>query len=136
MITLGNISHKRSPRSTTAPYWNCGILTDRTINCNKPDIIVRDNNVVNIIEVSVPHDINIAVKERDKRLKYQDLRIEIERMWNVKAEVTPVVIGHSGMVKKGMEACITKISPHLRMYDIQKAAILGTTRLIRKNLGH
>nr|XP_054760688.1 uncharacterized protein LOC129266956 [Lytechinus pictus] len=28
------------------------------------------------------------------------------------------------MVKKGMEACITKISPHLRMYDIQKAAIL------------
>ncbi|XP_063967036.1 uncharacterized protein LOC135156948 [Lytechinus pictus] len=117
-------------------YWNCGILTDRTINCNKPDIIVRDNNVVNIIEVSVPHDINIAVKERDKRLKYQDLRIEIERMWNVKAEVTPVIIGHSGMVKKGMEACITKISPHLRMYDIQKAAILGTTRLIRKTLGH
>ena len=117
-------------------YWNCGIMTDRAINCNKPDIIVREGNKVNIIEVSVPHDINIAVKERDKRLKYQDLRIEIERMWNAKAEVTPVIIGHTGMVKKGIESLITKISPNIKIYDLQKEAILGTTRMIRKTLGH
>ena len=111
-------------------------MTDRAINCNKPDIIVREGNKVNIIEVSVPHDINLAVKERDKRLKYQDLRIEIQRMWNVKAEVTPVIIGHTGMVKRGIESLITKISPNIQIYDLQKAAILGTTRIIRKALGH
>ena len=116
-------------------YWNCGIMTDRTINCNKPDIIVREGNRVNIIEISVPHDINLAVKERDKRLKYQDLRIEIERMWNVKAEVTPVIIGHTGMVKKGIEGLVSRISPNIQVYDLQKAAILGTTRMIRKTLG-
>ena len=106
-------------------YWNCGILTDRTINCNKPDIIIREGKKVNIIEISIPHDINIAVKERDKRLKYQDLRVEIERMWNVKAEVTPVIIGHTGMVKKGIKRLINKISPNLQVYNLQKAAIPG-----------
>ena len=116
-------------------YWNCGIPTDRTIPCNKPDIVVRDKNDVNIIEVSVPHDYNIAVKERDKRTKYQDLRIEIERMWGVKAVVTPVIIGHTGMIKKGMDACINKISQNLHVYNLQKAAILGTARLIRKTIG-
>ena len=52
-------------------------------NCKK-HIVFRDKNTVNIIEVTVSHDINIAVKERDKRLKYQDLdqdryREDVER---------------------------------------------------------
>jgi len=32
----------------------------------------------------------------EKIEKYQDLRLEIQRMWNIKARVVPIVIGALG----------------------------------------
>ena len=38
--------------------------------------------------------------ETDKILKYKDLTTEIQRMWNVKTKVIPVIIGATGTVSK------------------------------------
>jgi hypothetical protein len=39
-------------------------------------------------------------KEDEKILKYEDLTIEIQRMWNVKTEVIPVITGATGTISK------------------------------------
>jgi hypothetical protein len=39
-------------------------------------------------------------KESEKILKYKDLIIEIQRMWKVKAKVTPVKIWGTGTISK------------------------------------
>jgi hypothetical protein len=36
-----------------------------------------------LIDVAVPGDRNVIQKEAEKILKYKDLTIEIQRMWNV-----------------------------------------------------
>jgi hypothetical protein len=44
----------------------------------------------------------VVKKEAEKILlvKYKDLIIEIEHMWNVKTKVTPVIIGATGTISK------------------------------------
>jgi hypothetical protein len=39
-------------------------------------------------------------KEADKILKYKNLTIEIQRMWNVKTGAIPVIIGATGTISK------------------------------------
>ena len=48
-------------------------------------------------------------KEADIILKYTDHITEIQRMWNVKAKVIPVIIGATGAISK-----ITQTVPEQR----------------------
>jgi hypothetical protein len=82
--------------------WHQQVQTDRTIPNNKPDIIIRDNEkgTCMLIDVAIPGDGNVIKKEAEKILKYKDLIIEIQRMWNVKTKVTPVIIGATGTISK------------------------------------
>jgi len=73
--------------------WNQQVQTDRTIPNNKPDIIIRDNETGTcmLIDVAISVDRNVIKKEAEKILKDKDLTIEIQRMWNVKIKVIPVI---------------------------------------------
>jgi hypothetical protein len=50
------------------------------------------------IDVAIPADRNVNKKQAEKILKYKNLEIEIRRLWNMKAEVIPVMIGATGTV--------------------------------------
>jgi len=53
-----------------------------------------------LIDVAIPGDRNVIKKEAEKVLKYKELTMEIQRMWNVKTSVIPVIIGASGIISK------------------------------------
>ena len=55
---------------------------------NKPDIIICDNEkgTCMLIDVEISGDRNVIKKEVEKDLKYKDLTIAIQRMWNVKTK--------------------------------------------------
>ncbi|CAH3129029.1 unnamed protein product [Porites lobata] len=90
--------------------WDMPVNADRTITANRPDIIVKDSmpckNITpcgsSCIDMTVPSDGNIALKETEKKCKYKDLELEIQRMWHMKTVVIPVVVGALGTVEKGM----------------------------------
>ncbi len=50
------------------------------------------------MDIAVPGDANITDREKEKIQKYQDLRREIARLWDVKMCMVPVVVGSLGMV--------------------------------------
>jgi acetyl-CoA carboxylase alpha subunit len=54
------------------------------------------------IDVAIPADTNVVQKEAEKKLQCKSLVIEIQRMWNLKCTVIPVIIGATGMVKKSV----------------------------------
>ena len=46
-----------------------------------------------LTDVATSGDRNVIKKEAEKILTYKDLTTEIQRMWNVKTKVIPVIIG-------------------------------------------
>jgi hypothetical protein len=80
--------------------WNQQVQTDRTIPNNKPDIIICDNEkrTCILIDVAISGDRNVIKKEDETMLKYKDPTTEIQRMWNVKTKVIPVIIGATGNI--------------------------------------
>jgi hypothetical protein len=81
-----NNNNNNNNKSKVTILWNQQVQTDRTIPNNKPDITIRDNEkgTCMLIDVAIPGDRNVIKKEAEKFLKYKDLTIEIQRMWNVK----------------------------------------------------
>ena len=55
-------------------------------NNNNNNNTIRDNEkgTCMLIDVAISGDRNVIKKEAEKILKYRDLTIEIQRMWNVK----------------------------------------------------
>jgi hypothetical protein len=112
------------------------VQADRTVPNNKPDIINRDNEkgTCILIDVAIPGDRNVIKKEAEKILKYKDLIIEIQRTWNVKTKVTPVIIGAPGTISKSFRKYLRSIPGKHGIKELQKTAILGTARVLREVL--
>ena len=53
-----------------------------------------------LIDVAISGDRNVVTREAEKILKYKDLTIDVQRMWNVKTKVIPVIIGGTGTISK------------------------------------
>ena len=73
-------------------------------------------------------------KEAEKILKYKDLTIEIQRMWNVKTRVIPVIIGVTGTISKSFRKYVSDIPGNHDVKELQKTATLGTAHIFRKVL--
>ena len=116
--------------------WNQQVQTDRSIPNNKPDIIIRDNEKITcmLIDVAIWGDRNLIEKEAEKILKYKDLTIEIQRMWNVKTKAIPVIIGTTGTISKSFRKYVSNIPGNHEVKELQKTAVLGTAYLLRKVL--
>jgi len=90
--------------------------------------------IIIIIDVAISGDRNVIKRETEKILKYKDLTLEIQRMWNVKPKVIPVIIGTTGTIPKSFRKYVSNIPGKHEVKELQKTAILGTAHIFRKVL--
>ena len=76
----------------------CGPLTTTIII-----IINKKEKTCTLIDVAIPADRNVVQKEAEKKLKYKSLCIEIQRMWNLKCTIVPVIIEATGIVTRSLK---------------------------------
>jgi hypothetical protein len=75
-----------------------------------------------LLNVAIPGDRNVIKKEAEKILKYKDLTIEIQRMWNVKKKGDWSDWTHFEIIKK------------IREYDVRELQKTATAHIVRKVL--
>jgi len=82
--------------------WNQAVHTDREVTANRPDIKIKNKKekTCTLVDVAIPADRNVVQKEAEMKLKYKRLCIEIQRMWNLKCTILPVIIGTTGIVTR------------------------------------
>ena len=103
----------------------------------RPDIVFIDKKEreVVIIDVAILGDDRVKDKELEKLEKYQLLKDEIAKVWRVrKVIVVPVVIGALGAVSVNFKEYMKRIGANARLEVIQKTALLGTAKIVKKVL--
>ena len=84
--------------------------------------------------MAIPADRNSMQREAEKKLKYKSLCIEIQRLWNLKCTIKPVIIGATGIVTRTLRKNLEAVPGKHSIDSLQKTAILGTSHIIRKVL--
>jgi hypothetical protein len=87
-----------------------------------------------LIDVAIPGDRNVIQKEAEKILKYKDLIIEIQRTWNVKIRVIPVITGGTGTISESFRKYVSTIRGNHEVKELQETAVLGTAHILWKVL--
>ena len=89
--------------------WDINVQCDNVIEARRPDIIVINKKERKgiITDIAVPADVRVVI---------------------------PVVIGALGSVTKGSDRWIEKLGIPFNVGVIQKTALLGTARILRKVL--
>jgi len=67
-------------------------------------------------------------------LKYKSLYIDIQRMWNLKCTIIPVITGATGIVTRCFRKNLEAVPGKHSIDSLQKTAILGTSHIIREVL--
>ena len=116
--------------------WDFTVQCERKIDAKRPDIVFIDKErEVVITGVAIPGDDRVEGKELEKLEKYQLLKDEIAKVWRVrKVIVVPVVIGALGAVSVNFKEYMKRIGVNVRLEVIQKTALLGKAKILRKVL--
>ena len=83
---------------------------------------------------SLSPEIQDSVKKK-KIEKYQDIKREIMRMWNLKSvQVIPIIVGALGGLTRKLGDWVGKLGISLRTAFLQKTALLEAARILKKVL--
>ena len=117
--------------------WDFTVQSDRKIEARRPKIVFIDEKEreVVIVDAAIPGDDRVKDKELEKVEKYQLSKDEIAKVWHMrKVIVVPVVIGVLGAVSVNFKKYMKQIGVKVRLEVIQKTALLGTAKILRKVL--
>ena len=116
--------------------WDFIVQTDRKIDANRLDIKIRNHEERTCImmDLVVPSDQNISLKEFQKLSKYEDREIEVTKMWKLKTKIIPVVIGALGTIKKGSQNFIDQIPGKASLQEMQKIVLTSTAHILQRVL--
>ena len=115
-------------------FWNQAVHTDREVTTNRPDIIIKNNKekTCTLIDVAIPADRNVVQKEAENKLKYTCLGIEVQRMWNLKCTIIPVINGATRIVTRSLRKNVETVPGKHSIDSLQKTATHGTSHVTRK----
>ena len=97
-------------------------------------MVDKKRRTCKIIDFAVSGDSRIEEKEKEKMEKYQDLRGELQKIWNVRLKIIPLVVDSLGAISKQFDNRLKETGITAEVGQVQKTVLLGTARILRNVL--
>ena len=118
--------------------WDFIIYTDSNLAHDRPDITVMyksSPSITYFIDITIPGDSRLHQKCVEKKERYSDLCVLINKLWKTSCIMVPIVVDSLGSIPISLSAKLQKISIAVKAVPImQKSVILSTCRLVRHYL--
>ena len=114
--------------------WDFNMQTDHIIQHRRPEIFVlyKTERKCHLIDIAVPANKKIEMKEQEKIDSYIKLRREVKKIWNLsQVMVVPVAIGSLGVTSKRLKDWLKKLDVNSSIKLFQKTTLLGTVKIER-----
>ena len=136
VITFDHTFDTNQRKSKSIFSCSVSVRTDHEIGARRPDLVIIDkrDKSCQIIDVAISEDNGVREKEDEKVEKYQDLAREVRKMWGVRTKVIPVVVGALGSIPLRLNNNLRAIEVGIPVGLIQRCALLGSARILRKVL--
>ena len=86
-------------------------------------------------ENTLYHPRNTLMKVIEKLSKYKDLEIETTRMWGMRTETVPFIVGTLWLIRGGMDQNLGKIPGASNINELQKIILRRTAHVTAHNWG-
>jgi len=116
--------------------WDMMAVTVGTVLTNRSVRVWHDKKEKTclLIDIAIPNDLKINTTETEKLSDKRDLEIEDSRMWKVRTEMVPVMIGALGTIKKRLDQNLQLLPGHPSVTELQ-ITLMSPAHIIHKVLG-
>ena len=92
-------------------------------------VVDRKRRTYKIIDFAFPGVSRIKEKEKERIEKYQDLRRESQKVWNVRVKIIPLVVDSLGAIHKQFGNRLKEIGVTAGIGQVLKTVLLGTAKI-------
>ena len=129
--------HKPTPcteNKSLKILWDFNIQTDNTIGHRRPDIIIIDktSKKAQIVDFALPTDHQIEISQQRKIENHEDLKQKLQKLWNLKTSIVPIVIVTLGTIPKSLEKHLNELNVEVNIFQMQTTVLLNSARITRK----
>ena len=117
--------------------WDFNIQAYHFIHHRRSYIVMLHKNErkCHLIDIAVPGDKRIELKEQENIDNYSELRQEVKKIWNLsQVVVVPVVTGALRVTSKRLKDWLEKLKVKSSIELFQKAVLLETAKIVRQVL--
>jgi hypothetical protein len=118
--------------------WEPIFKTVHNLTSYKPDLYVKlPSGKELIIEVTVCKDDRACTRAEEKQQKYIPLLEDLALQTGKYPELLVIAVGATGVVSKVTEKAVKKMNDlgiQLKLSKLQKAAAIGTAKIMKKHL--
>ena len=100
-----------------------------------PNVLYKIQRKCHLIDIALPGDKRIELKEQQQIGNYTELRREVKKIWNLtQAVAVAIVIGAVGVTSKKLKDWLKNLDVKSSKELLKKAALFGTAKIVRQVL--